>query len=410
MRLAGALAALALAAAVGCSSEAETFSIRLVFAPGAPQACPHPPGAAPSCATVPMSCDARVRIRITDASGANQLYARCYRLERPNDACALRDVPLEASLPLVNEMARVQVMVWSEDQIAALADRLADDGCPVTVPFDAFGRPKLGDSALVPALGGESYFPVGLRRVAEVELGCPRYDLLDTAACRAGTPDIVATVRQVTPWSFLEDVPPSMQVRFATPFQDGEGVWQMPSGIALVPSGGADRRWTAPLEGELPALACIEIDGDEVGAAKTVTCRDVTVSGGVIAAEGVAVFLDRQRDLVRLIGQAGFPVEGLVLGIILEANGLPAAGARIRSPEGVLYPSADFTRIDEPATTSTGLFVSTTAGFATAWHAEGVGGIGDDGSARGGLLGNRLSVVVVRLNPRVPGPAMDGGL
>lgn len=406
-----ALALVALAAA--CSSEAETFSLKLVFAQDGPQACPHPPGAPPSCATVPMSCDARVRVRITDADGSTQRYSKCYRLQQPTDACALRDLPLEGSGPLVNEMARVQVMVWSEDQIATLAaaDRLASDGCPATVPFDAFGRPRLQDTALVPALGGEIYFPVGDRRVAEVELGCPRPDLLDTVACREGDPEVAATVRLATPWSFLEDIPPGMVVRFGQPSPKGDGTWQLVDDlIELEQSGGADRRWTAPLEGAPPTgVACVDIDSAEVGAAHMVTCQDIAVASGVISVEGVAAFRDLQDRLVGGLGLPEFPSDvGLVLGIILESTGQPAVDARVRMPTGVVYPSADFSRFDGVSTSSTGMFLSTTAPFTTAWRAEGVGGIGDDGSARGGLLTNKLTVVVIRLNARVPGP-QDAG-
>ncbi len=403
------LAAIAVALALvgGCSSEAETFALRLTWAQDGNQACPHAADAAATCASIPISCDARVRIRITDAITDEVFYSRCYPLTGITDACDLRDLPLETSAPIPNRMAKVQVMVWSAAQLAVVPG-LPADGCPDTAEFDRTGQPLLPVGPIpMPALGGEIYFPVGDRRVAEVELGCPRHDLLDLAACRMGAPLLQATVRDPLSWASVDrTLVDSLDVRFGAPTADGKGGWNLGLGDleSLTASAGGELVWSKRLTQALPNLGCLRVLLSESRSTPAAICHDIAVSGGTINLEGFMVKKTLVNKLLFALDLADFPPEGLVLGVVVDSHNNRVAGARVSVSSGELaYPTDDFQHVGLDSTSASGLFLSTDAPFDAVWHGQDASGIGDDGTARGGLIGDHLTVVVIRLNTPLGG-------
>ncbi len=404
------LALAAIAGSAGCSSEAETFRLRLTYAQDGAQACPRPDGAPATCAAITMRCSVRFLVRITDATGTETLYSSCRTLERVGDACALSELPLEASAPLVNGMSRIQVAVWPEDQLTPHEasdaapgdpDALVPGACPEDVRF-ARGQPMLAvddeDAWKVPALGGEIFFPIGDRRVAEVELGCPRYDQLDTATCRNAAPEIRANLRDLLSWTLL---PPSEQVDvwFGEPMLSVDETWtlNLADRVPLMPSGGSQGDWTGRLARVAPPFGCVVVRELAASTVPIATCDEVTVVNGMTSLDGYLVVKDRVNRLRRVIGLSEFPSSGMVLGVVLGDNNTGVAGVRITSPVEVAYPTEDFEQVGLNETSANGTFISTSAPFETAWAATGPGGLVDDGTARGGLVAEHLTVVVVRM-------------
>ncbi|HVV85943.1 MAG TPA: hypothetical protein VHE35_22945, partial [Kofleriaceae bacterium] len=405
---AGALAAAALVTLAGCSSEAESFSLRLSWSQGGDQECPPVGAASATCQSIPISCDARVLIRIVpDTAGGVPYYSHCYRMTGARDACALANLEIQPSDPIPNEMVKVQVAVWSEDQLAGAV--LDDDGCPASVPFDLLGLPSLTATppSLVPALGGEIYFPVGDRRGADVPLGCPRYDQLDTMACRIGAPTIEAGVRD--PLSGAS-VPASdtgeIHVAFGPPSADGKGGWRLNVNELepLAPQAGDPPTWTTRLQHAVPALGCLEVERSEALSTPAAICRDTMVNDGQLTVDGYVVSRSLVRKVMTALGLVDFPDKGLVLGLVVNERFQPVAGAKVSVSSGTIdYPLDDFQTVGLDSTDPSGVFLSEDAPFDATWHAIDPSGIGDDGSARGGLIVGHVSVVVIKRQPHVGG-------
>ena len=408
-------AALVLAGAAmlsGCRSEAESFRLRLTWLQDGALGCPAADGAEATCSSIPMSCDARVLIRIVpDEIGGVPYYSQCFRLTDPVDACALADLDiLPSAIP--NEMVRVQVAVWSEEQLATVpVSQLGDNGCPENLFFDGSGQPlvQVEEPFPVPALGGEIYFPVGDRREAEVRLACPRHDWLDLEACRLDKPFVHATIRDPSSWATVDPVEADkIEVRFGAPMPDGAGGWTLGAGLEFLERapGSEGAVWSKRLEGELPdSVGCVEVFLREPGTTLAATCQDVAVVDGEVEVSGFVVRKGLVDRVLRALALDDVPAEGLVVGIVVDHLNVPVAGARVTvSPATpIAYPTDDFDHIGLNATSSTGIFLATEAPFDTGWSAMTASGVGDDGRARGGLLADHVTVVIVRMNPPLGG-------
>lgn len=395
-----ALATLALALVAGaCSSEAESFTLHLTWRAAAPYACPTDLDGFATCAQIPISCGARVLVRILPRDeGGLPYYSQCYQLEEATDACALAELGILPSQPIPNEMVRVQVAVWSDAQ-------LGGGECPEDVAFDDFGNPSfagVADPLLVPALGGEIYFPVGDRREARVPLACPRPDQLAVDACR-GNPIVYATVRE--PLSFatvVPDIADRIDVNFGAPVPDGVGGWTLHTGLERLvrATGASDAVWSRRLEQDVPAVGCVETSLSETSATRAATCQDAVDHDGRVDVTGFVVRKSLVAQLLRALDLADVPSTGLVLGVVIDHLNRPVAGAKVTvaPTTPIAYPTAAFDHVGLDSTSSTGIFLSTDAPFDTAWSATDASGVRDDGKARGGLITDHVSVVIIRLN------------
>jgi hypothetical protein len=391
----------------GCRSEAESFGLHLTWDVD----CPTGGDATTTCGDIAVTCDAHALVRIVpDEPGGLPYYSQCVALVGAADACALAELPIVPSQPIPNQMVRVQVAVWSDEQLRGRA--VGPDGCPEDVQFLLNGRPNpnIQDPQLVPALGGEIYFPVGDRYEARVPLSCVRHDLLAQEACRE-KPIIRATVREPLSFGAVQpEVADEIDVRFGEAMEDGEGGWDLDDVEELVrPAGASDAVWSNRLIGELPdPVACVEVLLRETRATLAATCQAssaAAVSDNQLALTGFVVRKALVAELLHALRLDDVPTTGLVLGLVIDHRNRPVAGARVGvTPSStIVYPSADFERADLDATSATGIFLSTTAAFDSTWSAIDVSGVADDGSARGGLIGDHVSVVLVRLNEPIGG-------
>ena len=398
-----ALAVVAVVAVVsGCRSEAETFSLRLSWDQLGNQSCPVGDDGVATCSTIPISCDAHVLIRIMPLEGAVPYYSQCYALSGVDDACALAELEIEPSQPIPNEMVRVQVAVWADDQ-------LVDGACPDAALFDEAGEPQTGVAApaVVPALGGEIYFPVGDRRVAEVPLACPRANLLDTLACRANAPTVEATVsylrsRTIVP---IEETG-SLLVHFGAATPNGDGGWRLNTNeLDPLRAMGAVVVWQARLLHPRPELGCVRVQILDPATAGSATCQDISVDADPIKAAGYVVDQIQIDDALRALGMTRLPPDGLVMGVVVDHRNVRVGGATVTvAPAAqIAYPDESSNGTGQATTSSTGVFLSTDASLGSRWHGSVPNGVGDDGTATGGVIAGHVSVVIVRLNPPIGG-------
>jgi|GEM_PF-3040858 len=404
------LAMLASALVVGCGDPA-AFTLRLGWSTSlARQNCNLDPTdtTAVSCKDLPVSCDARVRLRVVDAEDATRVfYSECFDLPAGGDLCGLGDLAIPSGTQIPNRMVRIQLQVWTVDE---LADRPVDaPRCPTDPEFDERGLPKL-DALVdpVPAVGGEIYFSVGDSEVASLELGCPDLDQLDTEACRTRAVTVNATVlvpgagRSVNTAEAAD-----LEVSFGTPIVGDDGLTRLPRSelVELEPiAGAAEPRWVATVAGPIEGLRCLRVREGEALSTPVASCQVATVlPSASLPMTGYRLESSQINDLLALADREFdfdgiFPIAGIVLGLVVDVDNHLLPGVTVTPSEGsVIYPDATLQGTVLGATGSTGLFLSLDAPIDTSWAAVGSDDTVADGSARGGLISNHLTVVVVRM-------------
>lgn len=384
------------------------------------QACPQLLDGSYSCRAIPLSCDVQVRVRIVGATNDVTYYSDCFPILSNGDACQLAALPIE-SRAIPNEMVRVQVIVWTFQELmdsGLTPAQLAESGgCPVSTPFDVGGLPRLGATPVqpgltrepIPALGGETYFLVGQSPTATVTLGCPKYPSLDAPVCRDDNLRIQATIRDPNDFFSIDRPPESanMSVQYGLPVES-EGVYRVVSS-GLSPAldaspEGTPLTWNGVLLEPPGELGCLVTDRNDV-AAPSIHCFDTTVPDeGTMIADGFQVGSQLLRDMRRVLSLIDVPPEGIVLGVVVDADGQPVANANVTADgASIVYPDDSFVGV-RSSTNSKGFFISRDAGFETEWRATGPNNTRDDGSARGGLVEFYVSVVVVRLDGSAAAP------
>ncbi len=411
--------ALALLSLLGLAACEDSVQFRLRFewqrdtSDGTAQACPRLPNGDYSCSAIPLSCDVRVRVRIVGATNDETYYYDCFAIENPGTACQLADIPI-APRAIPNEMVRIQVIMWTLDElIDSRIDLSETDGCPVTTPFDAGGLPRLGGTPVqpgaprepVPALGGESYFLVGQSPIATVTLGCPQYPSLDALECRDNTQRIQATILDPSDGLSVPrpDVEEMMVVRYGVPEEKEDGFVIVDSNLSpvLAETREGTLVWNGILTEAPGEVGCMV--ARKLGAGSpSLHCFDTEIpEEGPMMTQGYLTSGDLQNDLEVMLSRP-IPREGLVLGVVLDANGTPVKGATVTPSQGtVVYPD-DTNRFQGPSTNNKGFFVSLDAPYGTTWDAVGPNNVEDDDTARGGLVQFHISVVVIRLVGEVP--------
>lgn len=404
--------------ALGACEDSVQFRLRFEWqrdtADGTSQACPRLPNGDYSCSAIPLTCDVRVRVRIVGATNDETYFYDCFAIENPGTACQLADIPISPRA-IPNEMVRIQVIVWTLDELMDSGIDLSEtDGCPVTTPFDASGLPRLGGTPVqpgaprepVPALGGESYFLVGQSPIATITLGCPQYPSLDAVECRDNTQRIQATI--LDPSNGLSvprpEIEEMMVVRYGLP-EKKEGVYKIVDSN-LSPVLAETREGTLVWNGiltEAPGPTGCMVARKLGAGSPSLHCFDTDIpEEGPMMTQGYLVSGMLQNQLESMLMLDSIPREGLVLGVVLDANGTPVKGATVTPSQGtVIYPD-DMIFGQGSGTNDDGFFVSLDAGYETTWSAVGPNNVVDDGTARGGLVDFHVSVVVIRLVGEVP--------
>ena len=205
-----------------------------------------------------------------------------------------------------------------------------------------------------------------------------------------------------------------MEVRPGVPTPDGEGGYHIESASlspALAPTGSGALLWRGLLPSVPDPIMCLRADSLAVGKG-TLTCfvSPQPDADRTIRPDGFLVGQNLQTSIRTLYDLPDLPETGTVLGIVLDSNGHPVEGATV-TPGGsatVIYPDANLQTV-LTSTGPKGFFLSLDAPYTTEWDASGPNNLDDDGSARGGLVDNHVSVVVVRLTGPVA-QAVDAGV
>ena len=391
--------------------DGDTLRIAFQVSAGPIQACPStavPP--APSCADVPMLCDAVLNIRIVRPEDPQETYLPlCEAIPRgtDRDLCAIEQIDLPAR-QLPKETLEVQVMIWPRD--AVKADPMTGEldcreiyGQPVTVGFGVQGFPE--EITPSPALGGRAYYRPGDAQTV-VTLGCSDLRAVNRPACagqielRAGVNELDAPLRPVS------SVPPAeLLVSVGEPRYDpirGEHEWSPLKVLDLQPIvPGQPPQWYAATDTlSIEDSMCVEVIGNRGPNTAVLRCGRIDPQDRTLELTGIWLPATRLAQLLTGLGFVEVPPQGLTIGILVDAQGAPAAGRRIEtspstlvkylSPTGQVIPNLMMT-------TSSGLFVSEEAPYGADFRA--FDGPTEAARGVGGRVNGKVTVVVLQLPP-----------
>jgi hypothetical protein len=394
-----------------CWPDSVPFGITLVMQRGETNQC-----SSDSCNSIEMSCNVAVLVRIADLSNEIAYVSECAYIEGGGDLCAIGDVELPREM-VPNQTSRLQIAVWRELDLQAHDDLngtrfVADGTCP-QVTFNVQGQPAADPT---PVLGGESYFRVGSKSTASVTVHCLDDEALNAPECQGFESHFVATAFELSDMNLLpvgQSKADDLDVGAVEPAPALVGApWEVDpddvvplvlTQISPIPL------WDALLSRPFERVACVQIVDESVTIAVT-SIECVEADDPMDPKDGMLVPTE-MLDRVEVALGIPIPPGGIVLGVVVNAAGQPAADVVVSPDLGtVQYLSEDLTstrdQIGVPLTrtTSSGAFVSTDAVFGSAttlneWTALHISGNNEQKAAIGGLVRGKVTVVKIQLKP-----------
>lgn len=403
----GVAAAAALLGLAGC--DGDTLRIAFQISGGPTQACPSSAApAAPSCADVPMLCDAVLNIRIVRPASPQETYLPlCEVIPRATerDLCSIEQINLPTR-QLPKETLEVQVMIWpraavKEDPATGELDCREIYGQPVSIGFGVDGFPEA--IAPSPAIGGRAYYHPGDEQTV-VTLGCSDLAAVNRPACagqielRAGVHEFDYPLLAVSSVAATDLLVSVGEPRYAATRDEHE--WSLIKGLALEPTApGEDPAWSAGVdalgtEGSL----CVEVIGTRGSNTPALRCGRIDPTARSFELTGIRLPTSRLTQILTGLGLTAVPPQGLTVGVLLDGQGLPAAGYRIETS-----PSAAVAYLSETgevipgaiSTASSGLFVSQDAPYDADFRA--FQGVTERARGIGGRVNGKVTVVVLQL-------------
>lgn len=419
MRRAAILAALVLA---GCSNP--TFTLQFRVTDGPADACKPGSGsgsageAVTECQYVPMSCAAVVNIRVFNPNTpTSPIINVCQELMMadPPTLCEVAQVNLpQPAMPVDAQTLEVEILVYPKNQLAV--DSTNTPVCPAMPQFGVDGFPK---ASLVPcmpdepcdptpSIGGSAFYHPGDAETV-VELGCVDLGMLNEDSCTGAGTQISATV---TDFDTLVSVPESLaqQLQVAAGEPVGMGT---PAHYALTDPRELALDTTMPLNpvwhGQLDSMTtirCVQVDEPNVASrTDSVRCAPAPITGPPPKQLVGTRLAKSSLDLIlAALGLVDVPDTGLVIGIVLDDHGNPAAGLQVAPTDGNGHLTSGTIRYlltDHPpytvggtATSTGGIFVSTDAAFGTTFTATKAD---VTATAFGGLIDGKVTIVILQL-------------
>jgi hypothetical protein len=391
---------LALAALASCGPAAGSFTIQLELSQGEEYRCPQP-----ECSQIQLSCNAVLSLRIVDAADPSLVYvSKCLPVEHATDLCAIGSLDLGMTNAVPNKMVRIEVLVWPEVRVPDLM-------CPSNVQFDAHDMPVAVDPA--PAIGGQTYFVPGSSDSVVVPLGCLDVTALDDVACLApGTVSVAAAVDDFDSGIFL---PPSSAANVTVSVGEpkartnpttGNVEWDLePADLTMLPQTVMDPvpAWKAPsVPITFMRAACVQVLETGTQETPTLTCHSADKNSTALDLRAFRLLKSTLAQAYSALRLPGVPDSGLVVGMVVDVNGNPLAGATVVPSAGtVSFLSADRTGTDPGnVTTSSGMFVSRDVPFDATWAAtDGHGNFPTETPVIGGLVVGKATVVFLQIEP-----------
>ena len=364
--------AVAIAASLAaCGPASDHFQIQLELTQGSEYRCEQP-----VCSAVVLSCNSVLSVRIVDAGDPSTVYvSKCLSIAAPSNLCAIGSIDLGMNNnPVPNKMVRIEVMVWTQDDI----DKNGGV-CPTDVQFDANNMPV--EVSPAPAIGGQTYFQVGSGDVATVDLGCIDLAALSDPSCQApGTVDVRTSVADFDSGVVLAtSIADTVTVGVGEPVAQTNPTtqqieWHMePSQIIDVPRNlmaTTVPEWeNATVQKQFQRAACLQVLEDGPQETPAITCHAANKDTRLFDQSSYRLAKSTLAQAFGVLRLPGVPDQGLVVGMVVDGNGIPLAGVSVTaSPGTITYVSADRMGVDPGSvTTASGMFVSRDVPFDAVW-------------------------------------------
>ncbi|HLL25152.1 MAG TPA: hypothetical protein VK427_23620, partial [Kofleriaceae bacterium] len=330
------------------------------------------------------------------------LVSRCLRLPKNNkkDLCALSSLSLvedmkQETVELPNETLEVQLLIWPLDAVAT-EDPDKFDCARHEVAFDAVGGfPVAQSTTPSPALGGRTFFHPGDEEVL-VTLGCT--DLPAVNKCElTPTRDVTAGIEN------FENLGISIPLNEATSFSVvlAEPQFEVAVNSFVLRATGVDELnlqqsgsnpvWKDTFNLAFETAACLQVLQDTAQATASVTCTEENLDATSLNLVGYHLPKATLDQILIALGQLSFPAAGLTVGIVVDRFSNPVAGRVVTPTDGtVRYLSGSRMTFGGTATSASGIFVSTDAGFGTKFRVPG------SSTEIGGRIRDKVTVVVLQ--------------
>lgn len=411
-----ALAALLLVAACG---DPPPFSLVFKVTTGDVQACTTTAGTrAVSCSDVTMLCDAYVSIRIFAPSDPTAPFiSECQPLVglgKNKNLCSIAAVNLTApAMPVKEQTLEVDMAVYPKASLHTGSDGNLE--CPHELAFGADGFPAPQEPCTdsdpancdpAPAIGGRAFYHPGDSQTV-VSLGCTDLAALEDPVC-VGMSNLAVTASVNdfdTGVSVSSATADNLLVSIGEPTPDGTVMgYSLKSADtrALTLMQGSVPSWSGNVDLQLQSSACIEVFEDGAQTTAALTCTN-QISANPLDLPGVRLAkptLDGMTGILEALGRTQFPLQGLVVGEVLDYQSNPKAGVTVVPFPGgadIQYMSADGTTFSATGPTTTkGIWVSTNAAYGTTFAP---GGMTMATEGFGGLVAGKVDIVIIQLAP-----------
>lgn len=367
------------------------------------------------CGELKMSCDAVLSLRVLSPSDPDVPHIAVCEPVMPNaknDLCAIGSINLPVkSLP--RETMEIQVTVWDRQSVTDPLDLTKLDCLRNPVVFDQInGFPVAPAVGPTPAFGGRAFYHPGDEEVV-VTLGCTDPTAVDNPTCNGVNDiDVSAVVLDFDnlPISVGESTGDRLSVAVGEPRTaevDGKTQYVLNSADAKPLARtvmGPIPAWGDGVDLDFSASACIQVTEDAAQTTTTLHCEGLSdPNTRTINIAGVRVTKDTVDDVLRSLALTAFPDEGLTLGIVIDQNNNPAAGATVTvdAPFTVEFINDNRTGLTPGTrTTNSGLFVSRDLPYGKYFSASFPTPLSPQ---IGGLVNGKLTVVVFT-NSEIGGP------
>lgn len=404
---------------VACSNP--PMSLRFALTDGDAQSCISETGTQTTdCSAVQMLCPAVLSIRVIPPNDPTVPYiSSCEPLTSQKTLCAISFVNLpQPAMPVPEQVLEVQMAVFPRSEVTELPNGQLI--CPI-VEYGANGLPLANlqpcteedqsKCPVVPAVGGRAYYYPGDEKTV-VHLGCTYLEQLQSRACSGE--NVVTVSASVTDFdtgfSVSGATAQRLVVSVGEPHPVGD-VYVLNPGVdakqldllsnLTPPSWGADISFDPTRD--FRSSKCVDVRDVSAQSTSTLTCYPVDAPiGDRLDISGVTLSRTTLNQVLAALGKTTFPIEGLVVGIVVDAVNSPVAGVRVVPTTGnVQYLSTDRSSIVAGQTSSSGIFISQDAVFGTQFELQGT--TTEASVGYGGLVEDKVTIVVIRLKPASTG-------
>ena len=381
---------------------------------------------ASTCSDVTLRCASTLSVRIIAPDDPNTPFVSlCEPITTGfKDLCSIAGIDFpEPNRKVPDENLWIEVAVYATDSLCS--DPNDPTGvtklCPTDVgyddttglPIDAapICSPDQKCCAPAPAIGGRGLYRPG-DKVTTVDLGCTNQPMLEDPSCSG--PSTVTVAATVNDFDTGVSVSPAIADQRSVSVGEPRGVTVGSSEVfVLEPSDTAvlPRQviqpvpgWDADVALQFMMSACLDVLEDAPQSTATLRCKQISPNPTRIDLVGVRLAkptLDQLLAAVHL--SAGFPPQGLVIGIVLDFNGNPVTNAVVHpscesaaSPCTIEYLSADRTTIIAGGTSANGIWLSQDASFPATFTTTNPQLQTQTAAGFGGLVQGKATIVVLQ--------------